>query len=387
MSDTQASNKTIDEPVPTTDVASQDEAPTGLLPGQHWTQTEPDQDDDDNDSTLSDNASSTASLSSDILRYREINGRRYHSEQGDAQYWSVVISAVMGHGHQVWHVEFNLLSRISNDNQANEALDINHHVLILMYNDKLFKAPLNDNVQVLFDSHSASLEPRIYTDRDFADEFPNAKVIGTDISPIQPGWLPPNLEFQIDDCMQEWTFKENSLDYVHMRFLVGSIIDWPGLFKQAYKCLKPGGYIESHEASPCIGSDDNSVSEDSAMGQWGKIFMEGGRKLQRPFSVLEDNVQVESMNEAGFINIEEEEIKVPIGGWPEDPRLKEAGQYFQAAILQDVEGTLTFIANLLGWSKEEIHVFAARYRREIRSKKVHGYFRGKVVWAQKPLVN
>lgn len=39
MSDTQASNKTIDEPVPTTDVASQDEAPTGLLPGQHWTQT------------------------------------------------------------------------------------------------------------------------------------------------------------------------------------------------------------------------------------------------------------------------------------------------------------------------------------------------------------
>lgn len=115
--------------------------------------------------------------------------------------------------------------------------------------------------------------------------------------------------------MQEWTFKENSLDYVHMRFLVGSIIDWPGLFKQAYKCLKPGGYIESHEASPCIGSDDNSVSEDSAMGQWGKIFMEGGRKLQRPFSVLEDNVQVESMNEAGFINIEEEEIKVRMASY------------------------------------------------------------------------
>ncbi|KAI1037553.1 hypothetical protein LB505_011442 [Fusarium chuoi] len=365
MSDTQASYKTIDEPVPTTDVASQDEAPTGLLPGQHWTQTEPDEDDDDNDSTLSDNASSTASLSPDILRYREINGRRYHSEQGDAQYW------------------------ISNDNQANEALDINHHVLILMYNDKLFIAPLKDDIQEFgrCKTLKQSSEPLAYTGRDFADEFPNAKVVGTDISPIQPSWLPPNLEFQIDDCTQEWTFKENSLDYVHMRFLVGSIVDWPGLFKQAYKCLKPGGYIESHEASPCIGSDDNSVSEDSAMGQWGKIFMEGGRKLQRPFSVLEDNVQVESMKEAGFINIEEEEIKVPIGGWPEDPKLKEAGQYFQAAILQDVEGTLMFIANLLGWSKEEIHVFAARYRREIRSKKVHGYFRGKVVWAQKPLSN
>ncbi|KAK7574978.1 hypothetical protein V3481_016943 [Fusarium oxysporum f. sp. vasinfectum] len=95
MSDTQASDKTVDQPAPTTGVASHEKAPTGLLPGQHWTDTiltyqEPDRDDDDdNDSTLSDNASSTASLSSDILRYREINGRRYHSEQGDAQYQCV----------------------------------------------------------------------------------------------------------------------------------------------------------------------------------------------------------------------------------------------------------------------------------------------------------
>lgn len=29
---------------------------------------------------------------------------------------------------------------------------------------------------------------------DFADEYPDAEVIGTDISPIQPGWVPPNLK-------------------------------------------------------------------------------------------------------------------------------------------------------------------------------------------------
>jgi hypothetical protein len=32
------------------------------------------------------------------------------------------------------------------------------------------------------------------THRDFADEYPNAEVIGTDISPIQPSWVPPNLK-------------------------------------------------------------------------------------------------------------------------------------------------------------------------------------------------
>lgn len=28
---------------------------------------------------------------------------------------------------------------------------------------------------------------------DFADEYPDTEVIGTDVSSIQPGWVPPNL--------------------------------------------------------------------------------------------------------------------------------------------------------------------------------------------------
>lgn len=32
------------------------------------------------------------------------------------------------------------------------------------------------------------------TSSDFADDHPNVQVIGTDISPIQPGWVPPNLK-------------------------------------------------------------------------------------------------------------------------------------------------------------------------------------------------
>lgn len=29
---------------------------------------------------------------------------------------------------------------------------------------------------------------------DFADDNPNVRVVGTDLSPIQPGWIPPNLQ-------------------------------------------------------------------------------------------------------------------------------------------------------------------------------------------------
>ncbi|KAL6408887.1 hypothetical protein AUP68_07835 [Ilyonectria robusta] len=336
------------------------ETTDGLLPGQHWTQlAEPETDDDDQDSTLGDNANSTASISSSILQYRTINGRRFHSEQGNAQYW------------------------VTNDDQSNEALDINHHVITLLFGGKLHMAPLNkDNIHKAVDIGTGT---GIWA-MDFADEYPNAKVVGTDISPIQPSWVPANLEFQIDDCTQEWTFEEESLNYVHIRFLVGSVVDWPALFKQAYRCLKPGGYIESYEGSPNIGSDDGTVTKTSAMGQWGEIFVEGGRKLGRSFSLLEDEEQRKGIEAAGFVDIEESNFKVPIGTWSKDPVLKEAGQYFQAAILQDIEGTLLFVAHLLGWSKEEIGVFGAHYRREIRSKSIHAYFKQKVVWARKPLV-
>lgn len=48
------------------------------------------------------------------------------------------------------------------------------------------------------------------------------------------------------------------------------------LFQEAYKSLKPGGYIESYEPSSRIESDDGTVFDESALSQWEKFFVEGG---------------------------------------------------------------------------------------------------------------
>ncbi|KAK3946696.1 hypothetical protein QBC32DRAFT_319720 [Pseudoneurospora amorphoporcata] len=45
---------------------------------------------------------------------------------------------------------------------------------------------------------------------DFADKFPKCNVIGTNISPIPPSWVPPNVTFEINDFYKEWTFKEDN---------------------------------------------------------------------------------------------------------------------------------------------------------------------------------
>ncbi|ROW04553.1 hypothetical protein VMCG_05035 [Cytospora schulzeri] len=276
-------------PVPPAQPAEQPGDPTqttGLLPPAHWTQLAEQQNlDEDNDSAFGDTASSTDSITSSILEYRTIHGRTYHSDNvpGNAQYWG------------------------SNDEMQSEAMDI----------------------------------------KDFADEHPGAEVIGTDISPIQPKWVPPNLKFEIEDCTSEWTFNPNTFDYIHMRYLVGSVIDWTALFKEAYAALKPGAWLESFEGSPHMISDDGTVSDKSAISQWGKFFEEGGKTLGRSFMVVDEGVQRKAMEEAGFVDIQEWDCKAPVGSWPRDKKRKNIGQWAQTALECDIEGYVLFIANVI----------------------------------------
>ncbi|TPX18336.1 uncharacterized protein E0L32_011747 [Thyridium curvatum] len=327
-----------------------------LLPASHWADLPQAPRDDDTDSAQGDNASSTASMSSSILQYRTIHGRTYHSERGNASYWS------------------------PNDEAQNEALDIIHHVLTLSLDNKLHIAPLGDNIQKVLDIGTGTGIWAI----DFADEHPNCEVIGTDLSPTQPTWIPPNLKFEIDDCTQEWTFAENSFDYIHIRWLFGSIADWTHLFQQAYRSLKPGGYLESQEASIMFHSDDGSVHEKTAMAQFGKFFLEAAKVIGRSFTVVEDGTQRKAMEEAGFVDIQEKDLKTPIGPWPTDPKQLEIARFQQMAVEQDTEGTLNMVASLQGWTPTEVAVYVAHLRRELRSKSIHGYYPQKIVWARKP---
>ena len=97
-----------------------------------------------------------------------------------------------------------------------------------------------------------------------------------------------------------------------MRYLVGSVQDWNSLFEQAFRACKPGGWVESFEGVPIMQSDDGSVPDDSAMAGWGKTFIEAGKKLERSFTVVDDNVQEEGMAAAGLVDIESRIFKVGI---------------------------------------------------------------------------
>lgn len=57
-------------------------------------------------------------------------------------------------------------------------------------------------------------------------------------------------------------------------------------------------------------SDDGTVLKTSAMGQWASFFVEGGKKLGQTFLVVDEGIQRKAMEAAGFVDIQERNIKV-----------------------------------------------------------------------------
>ncbi|KAA8622111.1 hypothetical protein SMACR_09744 [Sordaria macrospora] len=342
-------------PAPTSPVGDESSEPVGLLSGAHWGQQEVDE---DNDLTLgSDTESSTASISSSILHYRNVLGRTYHSDSvTDTEYWG------------------------PNDAKANELLDIMHAAMVMLFDGKLYTSPLDEK------EIENAIDIGTGTGNDFADDHPNCNVIGTDISPIQPTWLPPNACFEINDATKEWTYQENYFDFIHIRWLTGVIKDWDSLYKEAYRCCKPGGWIEQLDCDAENLCFDGTMPNDSAMAQWGPIWKEVGRKTGLEFNVVSSNTMEKGLKNAGFTNIISEDYYVPLAPWSDDPKMKQLGLYQSAALTHDIEGFLVyFMSNYLGWTPKEITNYAATVRREFREAKIHSNIRWRMVRAQKPL--
>lgn len=81
-------------------------------------------------------------------------------------------------------------------------------------------------------------------------------VIGTDLSPIQPCFVPPNLKFELDDAQLEWTYEENIFDFVHIRCLMGSINDWAKLYSDAFRyvfLIRPCSWLRDSQMKRCPG--------------------------------------------------------------------------------------------------------------------------------------
>ncbi|KAK5947731.1 hypothetical protein OHC33_011254 [Knufia fluminis] len=253
--------------------------------------------DNDTDSAYAESIKTdTTSLRSWIMEHRVENGRTYHCYK-DGSYWG------------------------ANDEAALEHLDIGHALYTKTFGNKLFLAPIVSEPQQILDLGTGTGIWAI----DVADEYPSAVVTGTDLSPSQPSWVPPNCKFMIDDVEAEFCWEENTFDYIHIRGLHGTVRDWPRLYRQCLRALKPGGYLEQAEYSAQFTSDDNTVPEDCGISAWNRVGPECHAILKTELQVIE--TMGKKMREAEFDGVVEQRFKWPIGPWARKRELKELGRY------------------------------------------------------------
>jgi SAM-dependent methyltransferase len=238
---------------------------------------------DDTDSTLGSESSSLQSISitSSIYNYRYENGRRYHAYK-DGKYI------------------------LPNDEAEQNRLDLHHHLCRLMIGGRLFRAPIGNNPQRVLDLGTGTGIWAI----DFADEYPSALVIGTDLSPIQPTSVPPNCRFYVDDIETEWTFSpDEKFDFIHGRALAGSIVNFDLLYRRIYDNLNPGGWVEiQEEESQFYSHDDPSLSKVPNCRKMAHLCNEASEKVGRIVAVAQE--QRQRLINAGFEDVHDDVYKV-----------------------------------------------------------------------------
>lgn len=230
----------------------------------------------------------TTSLASSVVNYKYENGRRYHAyKEGSYLY--------------------------PNDEKESDRLDTAHKMIEVALHGRLFTTPITNPKRVLDIGTGTGIWAI-----EFGDRFPHADVVGNDLSPIQPRWVPPNVHFEVDDVEAEWTYSQK-FDFIHCRTMSACIRDWPALVKKCKEFTTPGGYCEFTDYDIQWTSPDNSLEPDGLLLTINRQFFEGleAQGLEgNPGRHLEKWVK-----EAGFEDVHVLKLPLPCGTWPKEKRL------------------------------------------------------------------
>ncbi|KAF9871515.1 hypothetical protein CkaCkLH20_10926 [Colletotrichum karsti] len=301
-------------------------------------------------------ASSSTSVSQSLLNYRIENGRTYHRyKEGKYMY--------------------------PNDEREVDRLDLQHLMYVLTFNHKLGTAPPNQpdsDVRRVLDCGTGSGIWAV----EFGDDHPEAEVLGVDLSAAVPQYVPPNVQFMIDDVEEPWTYSR-PFDYIHSRMMTSSINDWKAYLKQCFDNLTPGGYLELNEIDVFPLSDDDTLKPDSALSRCMRMMSDASEILGHPFIDVRGLKDV--MVEVGFEDVHIQRFKWPTNQWAKDRKYKELGFWGEENFAGNWEGIIMApFTRALEWTREEVIVFSAEVRKDLKNKQIHAYFSVWSIYGRKP---
>jgi hypothetical protein len=237
-----------------------------------------------------------------------------------------------------------------NDEDEQLRLQIMHQAFLFLLKSKLTSVPLVKPAKII-DIGTGTGDWVI----GIGEAFPDAEVIGTDLSAIQPSAVPPNVFFEIFDAEDEddWTYPNNFFDLIHFRNMAGSFRSWDKMYERSISHLKPGGWIE------VVDLDDHSIElskwfkTDSEMYKWYMAVREASVRSGRAAGAA--HLDPERLSAAGFADVQVTRHELPVGVWPEEPDARSTAKLWLVACLASFEAvSLRLLTRDLGWEPEEV---------------------------------
>ena len=258
-----------------------------------------------------------------------------------------------------------------NDAVEQERLDLQHAVFTMRLGGELGLAPISDPQSVLDLGTGTGIWAI-----ECALKYPSARVVGTDLSPIQPEYVPPNCSFEVDDAEDEWVYGGGDgagrFDYVHLRMMFHCFGDHRRVMRSALAHLRPGGYMEWQDWSCVLRCADGTMS-GTALERWSRLYVEAGGRLGR--DMLAPHKYKGWMAGAGFVDVVERRLAVPGNPWAKGRENKRLGSLQMSNFLDGLHAaSMTLFTRGLGMTPEEVELLLVDCRKAIKDTGIHFYW-------------
>ncbi|KPM38300.1 hypothetical protein AK830_g8276 [Neonectria ditissima] len=289
-----------------------------------------------------------ASINSSILGYRNINGRKYQSSK-TTEYWAPT------------------------DEKHIKGLDVSNRFTLMLMEDKLFQAPITEKPPEnppCRDRHRHLGHVRSHR--------PLSRLTSPPTHDQRHGRrIPLRLRPRLRHLSRAAQLGAAQLQLPDRRRAAGLNLPARRLRPRAHAHARPGGWAESTEIDLETRSENPRVAEDSShiFKKWRDLFWQAGDRIGRTFKIARDGKMERGMRDAGFVDAQHRQWKLPIGGWPQDPKLKQVGLHNVMFIDQSLDGFAVFpIGEILGWTFEEVTVLVSQMRLAIKDPKALPYY-------------
>lgn len=269
------------------------------------------------------------------------------------------------------------------DEQEKDRLDIFHHFFLVARKEVLHRASILPNSMPtrILDLGTGTGIWAI----DMADKYPEASVFGIDLANIQPERIPSNLRFRIpQDFESPWTLGEGSFDLIHLRTGCGSVSSWPEIYQRIHDHLKPVyGSFEQVELDMAPRCDDGTLQSDSILLRWWGYLDEATARVNKPLAY--NRWTGHMLQGAGFVDIQEHVIKIPLSSWPADPHLKDVGRWYNLGMTEGLEAfSLAPFTRVNHWPLDDVRRLVRDVKNVMCDKKVHTYNNLHIWTARRP---